>query len=149
MVDLAAEGGLPREAVGQRGGKHAATGNQVLGIDRFTGLGRHIPAAFLLAIVRGNDTGTELDILAEIQTVCHVVQPLFGFRLGGEAFGRLPRLIEFLGEPVLIDLGLGVETGAGVAVPIPGAADTGGRVVGADFQSHLAKAMQLIQAGYA
>jgi hypothetical protein len=117
-----------------------------LRIDPFPRLGLDVPSPSIFVIMRGRDSRVELDVLLEVESVGDEVQPSFGLGLGREAFGRHPRLVEILREPILVDFHLRVETGAGIAVPVPSPADARGDVVGADVQSHLAKAMKLIEA---
>ena len=88
-------------------------------------LQRHVPAAGFVLVVRGGDAAAELDVAAQIELVGDVVEVAQGLRLAGEMLGPVPFLQQFLGERVAVGITFGVETCAGIAVPVPGAADAG------------------------
>ena len=149
MADHAPERGLAREAFVQRRREHAAAGQQILGIDVFAVRGDDIPAAVFLAVGSRLDPGVEPDVLLEIEAIGNEVQPPLGLGLRRKTLARLPGLVQFFGEPVLVDFNLGIEARAGIAVPVPGPADTAGRLKGADLQSQFPHSVQLVPASHA
>ena len=115
--------------------QHPAARHQELRVDRLARVGFHGPAVGCIVEVRAGDGGFELDVLPQVEPVGDIVQPAFNLRLAGKFLAPAPSLVEFFGEQVLVDIGLGVEPGTGIPVPVPRAADVRGRVVGADVQS--------------
>ncbi|NYG44200.1 hypothetical protein GGD67_001636 [Bradyrhizobium sp. IAR9] len=87
-----------------RGGEHAATGDQKLGVDHVTPVGRDQPALCGFVEMGGFDDRPELDVLAQIEAVGDVVEPAFDFRLAGEFLAPAPSLVELLGEQILVDV---------------------------------------------
>ncbi len=83
----------------------------------------HVPLVRRLVPVRGGDRAAELHVAAEVELVGDVVQIFQSVRLGGEVLLPVPFLHQFLGERVAIRPAFGIETGPGVTVPVPGAAD--------------------------
>ena len=63
------------------------------------------------------------DVAAEVEPVDHVVEVALDLGLAGEVLLPLPLVEELLREEVAVGVALGVEAGARVAVPEPGAAD--------------------------
>src|SRR6185369_1838374 len=103
------------------------------------------PAAVLLPIGGGLDPGAELDVLLEIEAISDEVQPLLGLRLPWKTLAWLPRFVQVLGKPILVHLDLRIEARTGVTIPVPGSADAGTRLEGADLQPQLPHAVQLVQ----
>ena len=124
--ELALERLLPGEDRRQRRREHAAAGDEELRVDRLALVGRERPAAGLLVEAGARDRRVEHDVLAQVETVGDVVQPALDLRLAGEFLAPAPALVEILGEQVLVDVAFGIEPRAGIAVPVPGAADVGG-----------------------
>src|SRR5690242_5858461 len=60
-----------------------------------------------------------------------------------------PLLEQLLGEGVAVGTALGIEARAGIAIPVPGAADLGAGLEHAYLQAHLAQAVELVHAGQA
>src|SRR6202043_4074902 len=89
--------------------------------------------------------GVELDVLLEIEAIGDEVQPLLGLGLRRKTLARLPRLVQILREPVLVHFDLRIEARTGETIPVPGSADTETRFEGADLQSQLPHAVQLVQ----
>ena len=85
--------------------------------------GDHIPAAILLPVGGGLDSGAELDVLLEIEAISDEVQPPFGLGLRRKTLARLPRFVQILGKPILVHLDLRIEACTRVTIPVPGSAD--------------------------
>ena len=72
--------------------------------------------------------GAEAHVAAQVEAVDHVVEVALDLGLAGEVLLPLPLVEELLREEVAVRVALGVEPGAGVAVPEPGAADAVARL---------------------
>ena len=147
VQDRAAEAVLALEGVLHRGGEHARAAHEELGVDDVAGVGGDRPAAAVLVEVGAGDGGGELDVLAQVEPVGDVVQPLLDLGLAGELLAPAPVLVELLVEVVLVDVGLAVEARPGVAVPPPGAAHVARLVDRAHPQPLLAELVELVQPG--
>src|SRR5262249_26949035 len=100
---------------------------------------------------RGADPGVALDVAAQVQLVGDVVQVAEDFGLGRVALAPGPFLEDVLGEPLgeaVIDT-LAVAARAGVAVPVPGAADIAPRLIDARRKAPLAQAVEHVKASKA
>src|SRR5580704_5696080 len=86
---------------------------------------RDFPASAGFLVMRRGHRGVELNVAPEVEPVGDVVQIPLGFRLAGEMFLPVPIVEQVLGKRVAVGPTFGVEPGAWVAVPIPGASDTG------------------------
>ena len=69
------------------------------------------------------DAGVELDVGAQIEPVRDVVGVFQDFRLRRVALAPVPFLLQFVGERIGILHAFDVAARAGIAVPVPGAAD--------------------------
>ncbi len=74
------------------------------------------------------DAGVELDVATQVEAVGDVVGVLQDLGLGRVALGPVPLLLELVGELVRVLHALDVAARAGVAVPVPGAADAAARL---------------------
>ena len=77
----------------------------------------------------------------------HVPDGSLRFGLRREVLLPLPLVEELLGEEVAVAVALGVEAGARVAVPVPGAADAPARLEQLHREPGLTGAVQLVDAG--
>ena len=109
-------------AVGDREapGRHDAIG----GGEARAVVGGDPPASCCLVEGRLGDGLPEPDVPAEIEPVRHMLQVAQDLRLGGEALAPPPLLLQCVGELVRILDTIEVAAGAGIAVPVPGAADS-------------------------
>ena len=107
----------------------------------------HIPARFGLVPRGSNDTTLKLDVALEIEPVGDVLQILERLGLGLEMLLPVPLLQQLVGESVAVGVALGVEARAGIAVPVPGAADVGPRFEHAHRKSQLPQPVKLVNAG--
>ena len=93
------------------------------------------------------DRGAEPHVAAEVEPVDHVVEVALGLGLLGEVLLPLPLVEQLLREQVGVRVALGVEPRAGVAVPVPGAADAAAGLEQLRREARLARAVQLVDAG--
>ena len=89
----------------------------------------------------------ELNVAAEIEAVGDVLDVPQDLGLGGIALRPAPFLLQLVGEGVGVVHALDVAAGAGIAVPIPGAADAAARFVDPRGQAEAAQAVEHVQAG--
>ena len=108
---------------------------------------RHVPAARILAVMRRGHAAVTPDIAAQIEFIGDEIQITFGFRLRREMFGPIPFLQQFLRKRITVGPAFGIETGTGVAIPVPGAPDIGAGFQDQRLEAKRAQPVQLIQAG--
>ena len=109
----------------------------------------HIPTARVFLVAGGGDATPELDVAAQIELVSNVVEIALGLGLSGEVFLPVPFLQHFPGKRIAIGPALGVEAGAGIAVPVPGAADGAAGLEHPHFEAEFAQPVELVEAGNA
>src|SRR5215475_14807279 len=108
---------------------------------------RHVLTPRLLAPVGGGHAAPKLDVTAQVELVGDVVEIAQRLRLAREMLGPVPFVEQFLREGEAVGIALRIEARAGVAVPVPGAADTGAGLEHAHPEAELAQAMKLVKAG--
>ena len=108
-----------------------------------------VPAARILLIVRGGDAALELDVATQIEFVGDVIQIALGLGLAGEVLLPVPFFQQFLRKGVAVSPALGIEAGAGIAVPVPGAADAGAGFEHPHLEAEFAQLVELVEAGNA
>ena len=108
-----------------------------------------VPAARILPVVGGGDAAVALDVAAQVELVGDIVQIALGLGLRREALGPVPFLQQLLGKGVAVGIALRVEAGAGIAVPVSGAADTGPGFEHPYPEAELAQPIELVEAGNA
>lgn len=96
--------------------------------------------------MRRQDRRVEADVAAQIEPIGDMVQVGQNLRLGGETFLPVPFLEQRLRERIAVRVAFGVEAGAGVAVPVPDAADVTGEIVGTNVEPELAEPVQSAEA---
>ena len=148
MDDPALEAVLPGEDVGHGRGQHPAAGHQEPGVINLALVGGDGPAVPVLVEDGASDRGREADVAPQAEAVGDIAQPALDLGLPGEARAPGPVLVQVLREQILIDVSLGVELGAGIAVPVPGAAHVARRVEGPHLQAELAQLVQLVKPGH-
>src|SRR4051794_13625558 len=130
------------------GGQAADRGDEELRRDAVALVGFDFPPAGRLVEVSGGHPGLELSVAAEVESIGDVVEVTEDLRLLWVLAAPLPLLHELLVEREAVHVGLGVATGAGVAVPVPGAADVIADFVDLDGHAELvAEAIVHIQTG--
>ena len=107
------------------------------------------PAVRRLVEDGGDHSRLELDAPAQVEPVRDMVGVAEYLRLGGVLLGPLPFLLELFGERVRVVQALDVAAGAGVAVPVPGAADVGGHLEGLQGEPELPQPHDHVHAGEA
>ena len=147
VVGLALEACEPlevrRACVRQRAGRH----DHVLRRVACAVVGGHRPAIGVLVEHGRGDARVELDVGTQVEAVGDVVGVFQDFRLRGKALGPLPLLLQLVRERVRILHALDVAACAGIAVPVPGAADARTLLEGAGREAEAAQAMQQVHAG--
>ena len=131
--------------VGHR--QHPGGGDEEPGSDGRAVLSRDRPGPRPLVPDGGGDGGAEAHVAAEVEAVDHVVEVALDLGLLGEVLLPRPLVEELLGEEVPVGVALGVEAGAGVAVPEPGAADAVTGLEQARGEPLLQRPVQLVDAG--
>ena len=99
----------------------------------------------VLVVMGARDGGVELDVLAKVEAVGDIVHPPLDLRLARESLAPAPSLVELFREEILVDVGLGVEARAGIAVPVPSSADVRCAVTRPDLQSLVPEQVQLVK----
>ena len=97
--------------------------------------------------VRGRDRAAELHVPAQVELVGDVVQVFQRVGLRGEMLLPVPFLHQFLGKRIAVGPAFGIEAGAGIAVPVPGAADVGAGLEDARGHAEFAQAVEHEHAG--
>ena len=97
--------------------------------------------------MRGRHRAAELHVAAQVEFVGDVVQVFQRVGLRGEMLLPVPFLQQFLGERVAVGPAFGIEAGAGIAVPVPGAADIGAGLEHPRRHAEFAQAIEHEHAG--
>ena len=105
--------------------QHADRGNQQASGVAPAVLQDDVPAARVFLVMGGGHPAPALDVAAQVELVGDVIQIALGLGLRGEVFLPVPFLQQFLREGIAVGPAFGIEAGARVAVPVPGAADAG------------------------
>ena len=99
--------------------------------------------------MRADDAAIELDMAAQIEAVRHMLQIAECFGLRGEMLAPAPFLQQLIGKGIAIGVAFRIKARAGVAIPIPGAAQITAGLEHLDRIAKLPQAIQLIEAGNA
>ena len=99
--------------------------------------------------MRGGHAALELDVAAQVELVGDMVQIALGLGLAGEVLLPVPFVEQFLRKGIAVGPALGIEAGARIAVPVPGAADTRAGLEQPHLQAEFAQPVELIQPGNA
>src|SRR3954447_13686081 len=97
--------------------------------------------------MRRGDAAVELNIATQVELVGDIIQIALGLGLRREVLFPIPFFEQFLRERVAVGPALGVETRAGIAVPVPGAADPAAGLEHPHPQPELAQFVELIETG--
>ena len=132
--------------VGRR--QAADRGDQELRRQRLARLGAHAPEIRRLIVVRGRHAGVEADVALQVEAVGDMVEVAQDLRRPGIALGPLPLPRQLFGERVAVGVAFRIAARAGVAVPVPGAADPSACLQHLDRKTQpVAQAEQLVEAG--
>ena len=107
----------------------------------------HVPPVRRLIPMRGRDRAAELDVPAQVELVGDVIQVFERVGLRGEVLLPVPFRHQLLGKGVAIGPAFGIETRAGITVPVPGAADVRAGLEDPCGQAQFAQAVEHIHAG--
>src|SRR5207245_6651446 len=102
-------------------------------------LQRDLPAPRILAVMRGGHPAVELDVAPQVELVGDVIEIALGLGLRGEVLLPVPFRQQFRRKRVAVRPALGIEAGAGIAVPVPGAADAGAGLEKPHLEAELAE----------
>src|ERR1700730_4255991 len=138
-------GKIGHASCGEAAGRH----HDVAGDDGLADARMHRPTRACLVENRGMDACVEGDQTAEVKPLGDMVRVAENFRLRGKQLAPLPVLLQLLREAERILHALDIAAGAGIAIPVPGAADAAPRLEGAHVKTELAQAMQQVKAGEA
>ena len=131
-------------------GREAPGGHDAVGgREPRTVLGGNPPASCRIVEDGFGDRRLELDVAAEVEAIRDVLQVAQDLRLPRVALGPPPLLLELVRELVGILDTIGITAGAGIAVPVPGAADAAAPLEDLYRKPHPAQAMEHIEAGEA
>ena len=89
----------------------------------------------------------EGDVPAQVEPLGNMVGVAEDLRLTGVALRPFPFLLQFVGETVGVLHALDIAAGAGVAVPVPGAANTVACLEDAGPEAGVAQPVQHVEAG--
>ena len=149
VIPLAAEGLDTLEGrdleIGETAGGHdaVARGHDVALV------GAHRPAARRLVEVRRDNLRLEFNVALEVEAVGHVVGVFQDLGLRGVALRPLPLLLELGRERVRVVHALDVAARAGIAVPVPGAADALAALEDLRGKAELPEAIEHVEPGEA
>jgi hypothetical protein len=130
--------------------REAAGGHDVIAAgNRCAAVGLEQPALRGLIPVRLCHLGVEADVAPQIIAFGHEAEVTQDFRLGGVFLRPFPRGLQLRIEGVAVVDGLNVAARAGIAVPVPGAADITGLFQHDRVEAGLAQPMQQVQSGKA
>ena len=104
-------------------GQAADVGDEVMARNRIALGGSHRPQVLRLVITGGNHFRLELDVATQIEAVGHIARIVEDFGLGGKALAPFPLIQQVARERVAIVDAFDIAARAGIAVPVPGAAN--------------------------
>ena len=90
-------------------------------------LQRDGPAPRSVLVNRRRNPAAKLDVAPQVELVGDMVEIAQRFRLAGKMLRPVPFLQKLLRKRVAVGIALRIEARAGIAVPVPGAADIGRR----------------------
>ena len=149
MEGLAVEAFNARNAWQRIGRKRAKRGDQEAAVMLCARIKCDCPALRSFIEMRAHDAAIELDMAAQIEPIRHMLQITQSFGLRGEMLAPAPFLQQLIGKGIAVGIAFGIKPRAGVAVPIPGAAQIAAGFEHLDAIAKLPQAIQLIQAGNA
>ncbi len=147
--------GRAAEALHARDGRHGVGGEDADGGEQeprpclLAALQRHGPLVRRVIPMRRRHRAAELHVAAQVELVGHMVQVFQRVGLGREMLLPVPFLHQLLGEGVAVGPAFRIEAGAGVTVPVPGAAHIGAGLEHARRHAKFAQAIQHEHAGNA
>ena len=94
-----------------------------------------------------HDLAVEAHVFPQVEFFGDAIQVTQIFRLSGEAFLPMPLLEQFLRKRIAIGVAFGIEPRAGIAVPVPGAAEIGGGIQHQCIDPEVGQSLDLVDAG--
>ena len=146
MEGLASKAFNARDARQRISGKRAKGGDQEAAVMLSARIQRHCPALRGFIEMRAHDAAIELDMAAQIEPVCHVLQIAQCFGLRGEMLAPAPFLQQLIGKGIAVGVAFRIKPRAGVAIPIPGAAQIAAGLEHLDAIAKLPQAIELVKA---
>ena len=128
-VDPASLEGVEAGNVRDIGRRQAADrGDQELRREYVARLSGHAPDIRQRIVMGGGHAGIEADVALQVEALSNVVEISQDFRRAGIAFRPFPLPHQFLGERIAVGMAFRIAARTGIAVPVPGAADSVGHV---------------------
>ena len=132
-----------------RDGERADRRDEPAGARAMPVLRLDLPGEPVLVPGRADDPRPEPDIAAQVELVGDEVHIAQGLGLGREMLAPLPFLQQFPGEGKAVAVALGIEARAGIAVPVPGAADIAAGLEHPHPEAKFPEPVKLVEAGNA
>ena len=132
-----------------RDGERADRRDEPAGARAMPVLRLDLPGEPVLVPGRADDPRPEPDIAAQVELVGDEVHIAQGFGLGREMLAPIPLLKQFPGEGEAVAVALGIEARAGIAVPVPGAADIAAGLEHPHPEAEFPEPVKLVEAGNA
>src|SRR5689334_19399231 len=98
--------------------------------------------------MRRLDRTVELHVLPQAELVGDMIEIAQILGLAGEALLPVPFVEQFPREGIAVGIALRIEAAAGIAVPVPGAAEVGRRVEHGGIDAEIDQALDLVDAGH-
>ena len=108
-----------------------------------------VPAPRVLLIMRGGHAAVEPNVAPQVELVRDIIQIPLVFGLTREVLLPVPFLEQLLGKGIAVGPAFGIEAGAGIAVPVPGAADAATGFEHAHLETEFAQPIKLVETGNA
>src|SRR5215472_6317599 len=129
-------------------GKGTDRGDQKASRHRIAGIGADVPPAARLVELGASNPGIEANIALQVMAGGNVFQIAQDFRLLRIPLRPFPFLQQLFVPGKAIDVGLGIAPGPGIAVPVPGAADSSSGLVHPYLEPEpVAQRLQHVHAG--
>jgi hypothetical protein len=128
-------------------GQTADGAYEIAGRDFVAAIGFHRPALAVVIEPRGDHARLETNVLLQVEAIGDVLGVSEDFRLGREALGPAPFLLQIMIEGIAVLDAFRIAAGAGIAIPVPGSADVVPRLVDDDGKPLLAQAVEHVHSG--
>lgn len=125
----------------------AGSKDEILGLGRATIGSLDIPFALLCIELSSNHDGVERAVLLDTNYFIHVIEVITQVLVVGVVVGPIPRVVD-LGPRELVLGDFRVDTGAGVAIPSPGATHVVAGLENDRLQTAIAKGLEHENTGY-
>jgi hypothetical protein len=129
--------------------KGSDRGDQKPGVEAAAVLESDAPAPRALIVSRGRHPAAKLDIAAQVELVSDMIEIAQRLRLASKVLRPFPFLQQLLRKRVTVGIALGIEARAGIAIPVPGAADVGPSLEHPHAKTLFAQPVELVQPRHA